>query len=572
MKSINCRDIYKEETERFIKSLKRFREAWMSSHSNWNEELFQYADDDYYFYRFCVDRQENTTEQLLINIICRVMIEYEVAMEDSVNSPFNFIFYYNNKKIGFRFNDFYDYGDVNKIVEELNLDGAVILRTWKVSDKSVDWISHENKQYEEDGLKLRAISIHDFYKNQFGEEEYKAFIASIDDYLKATREITGYQSISFLSTMNLASLKLFEEKILAEWDYKNYRYQIIDVNNELVRNYLYISHDNTINDNFEDMEKAYVAGELYRTMVGANEYAESFITSEWLYYSLKEKKNFDYTSVISGYLKSIEQLLYQIVMLNIDNNCKIAIKNNLLKKVYNKNITAYESTGKGFKKLLVKRNGKGYEFTQYPYIDFTSLHKEYMDSSIGTFEHFLRNNKNIFSNPQKAKLIADMISCFRIECRNGFFHTHNLNDWNLVDKTRQNAIYLYFTLLGSCIIPEEKKYELAILDHDEFDNLCRKIREFKHYSENFIFEYDDGKKQKVIYDFLNNTAEFNDEGIEHYEKLLFYKVEFFEGALEKLDEGIRENQKLYLTRDNLPRKIYVVHKKMRNFELEELLF
>ena len=77
--------------------------------------------------------------------------------------------------------------------------------------------------------------------------------------------------------MNLASLKLFEEKILAEWDYKNYRYQIIDVNNELVRNYLYISHDNTINDNFEDMEKAYVAGELYRTMVGANEYAESCI-------------------------------------------------------------------------------------------------------------------------------------------------------------------------------------------------------------------------------------------------------------------------------------------------------
>jgi hypothetical protein len=49
-------------------------------------------------------------------------------------------------------------------------------------------------------------------------------------------------------------------------------------------------------------------------------------------------------------------------------------------------------------------------------------------------------------------------------------------------------------------------------------------------------------------------------------------VEFFEGALEKLDAGIRENQKLYLTRDNLPRKIYVVHKKMRNFELEELLY
>ena len=165
-----------------------------------------------------------------------------------------------------------------------------------------------------------------------------------------------------------------------------------------------------------------------------------------------------------------------------------------------------------------------------------------------------------------------MVSCFRTECRNGFFHTHNLRDWSLVEKTRNNAIYLYFVILGTCIIPEEKKHELAILDYDGFDNLCRKIREFKHYNVNFIFEYDDGKKQKLIYDFINNTAEYTDDGVEHYEKLLFYKVEDFEGALEQLDEGIRENQIFYLTRDNLPKKIFGVHRKMHDFRLEEITF
>ena len=126
-------------------------------------------------------------------------------------------------------------------------------------------------------------------------------------------------------------------------------------------------------------------------------------------------------------------------------------------------------------------------------------------------------------------------------------------------------------MLGSCIIPKEKVGELGILAYDEFDELCRKIREFKHYNVRFIFEYEDGRQQKLIYDFINNTAEYTDDGVEHYEKLLFYLVDEFDGALEQLDEGIREDQIFYLTRDNLPSKIYGVHRSIRNHELEEIL-
>ncbi|MFR3614409.1 MAG: hypothetical protein ACLTVD_02880 [Streptococcus salivarius] len=113
---------------------------------------------------------------------------------------------------------------------------------------------------------------------------------------------------------------------------------------------------------------------------------------------------------------------------------------------------------------------------------------------------------------------------------------------------------------------------MNILYPDKFDELCKKICEFKRYNVNFIFEYEDGKKQKLIYDFINNTTEYTNEGIEHYEELLFYKVEDFESALEKLDETIREEQIFYLTRDNLPRKIFGVHRKIRGFEIVEILF
>ena len=372
--------------------------------------------------------------------------------------------------------------------------------------------------------------------------------------------------------MNLASIKIFEQKKLRDWDYLNYRYQIINASDKKVQNYLYLTQKDIIFENLDDMHKSYIFDKLYETMVSSNEYATSFITSEWLYDSFKGKKNFDYTSVVSGYLKSIEQLLYKIVMLNIDNDYKIAMKRDMLKKAFRQNIPVFELIDNKFNKVPRNKQGNNYRFTNYPYIEFTEHQKEFMDSSIGTFEYFLRCNKHIFSNPDNAKTVTDMISCFRIECRNGFFHTHNLNDWDLVEKIRRNAIYLYFVLLGSCIIPEERKHELKLIHHDQFDELCKKIREFKKYNIYFEFEYDDGIKQNLVYDIHNNTIEFNDDGVEHYDGLLFYKVDEFQDSLKKIDKGELEDKKLYLTRDNLPKKIFGIHRKHRNYESEEISF
>ena len=191
-----------------------------------------------------------------------------------------------------------------------------------------------------------------------------------------------------------------------------------------------------------------------------------------------------------------------------------------------------------------------------------------MDRSLGTFEYFLRNNKHIFVYPSRAKTIADMVSCFRTECRNDYFHTHNLRDWEIVKIVRSNAIYLYFVLLGGCIIPQSKIGDLGFLSTDNFDELCKRIREFQHYNGEFIFEYADGKKLNLIYDFMNNTIQHNDEGVEHYESLVFYEVELFgKEAYEQLDEGIREDQVIYLTRNNLPSRIIGLYRDGRSEEI-----
>ena len=575
--TIDCTDIYKDETNKSLKILKRFREAWLRSSSEWNAELFQYADSDFYFYRFAIDRQQRSTEPLLTKILYRVMERYGIdfqVLDDMNHAPFSFLICKDDTKVGYRFTDFNSDEDVNRIVNSYGLEKAFIIRARKTG-RADEWMIRENSQYKDGNVKLESISLKAFFEEYFGAEEYNSFITCIESYLKDAREITGYTSIKFLSSMNLASQRAFADKFLAEWDYQNYDYQIIDSSNKKVQNYLYLSSGAFSESEKSSFYQQYVKDELYKTIIGSNEYAESFITSEWLYYSLKDRRNFDYTSVISGYLKSIEQLLSTIVELNLDNTCYISMSDagKVRDEAVANGIKAYRRTKTGWSFVPISFNEKlkkyTYKASGYIYIEYTADQKKYMDSSIGSFEYFLRNNPKVFKNPYLAKKIADMVCCFRTECRNGFFHTHNLSDWDVVEKTRDNAIYLYYVLLGSCIIPSGKQKELGILMNDPFDELCMKIREFRHYNKKFIFEYEGGEKFNLIYDLINNTVEYTDTGVEHYESLLFYKVdEFSMEANEKL-EGISEEQKIYLTRENMPKKIYGVCK---DHKLEEIKF
>lgn len=561
----SCEAIYAEEIKKNLKTLKHFREAWLRSSASWNVDLFQYADPDFYFYRFAVDRQEKNTVSFLTNILYRIMTRYEISFEvpeDQRNAPFVFIINDVDGRIGYRLDDFYYDENVNEIVEMYNLKQAVIIRTWK-QGRADEWISRSNRRFQQEDQKVREISIAAFFNKYFGQQEYHAFLSCVEKYLSEARDITGYKSIKFLSSMNLASQKAFEEKELADWDYLNYSFQIIDRANDRIQDYLYLANTHFRVSLLQEMKERYISDGLFRTMLGRNEYAESFTTSEWLYHSLKGKTNFDFTSIISGYLKSIEQLLYRIVMSNVDNNCRISMSgaNDIITAAISNNVVTYKRKTGGWR--VVPANDKGFK-----YIDLTTNQIQYMDSSIGTFEYFLRNNPQIFIDRTIAKTIADMVCCFRVECRNGFFHTHNLNDWDIVEKTRSNAIYLYYVLLGAVIIPNDKMGTLAISSEDEFDELCKQVREFRHYNAKFIFEYADGKKLNLIYDFINNTIEYSSDGVEHYESLLFYDVgEFSDNTYEKLDQGIEEEQKVYLTRENIPASIYGVH---RNGKLEKI--
>ena len=101
-----CSDIYTDEIKKQINTLKRFREAWLRFPGDWATSLFQYADPDFYFFRFTIDRQEKSTEPFLIRVILRIMERYGIVFEIPADT-FAFVITEAGRKKGYRFEDFY---------------------------------------------------------------------------------------------------------------------------------------------------------------------------------------------------------------------------------------------------------------------------------------------------------------------------------------------------------------------------------------------------------------------------------------------------------------------------------
>lgn len=558
--------IYTEEFKRSIQSQKRFREIWMELDAPWNHELFQYANEDFYFYRFNIDRKERTTADLLKRIIFRLLDHHHYTWS-KCDAPLLFkTIHPNGKAQAYTFEDFYEDEDITGICKENAVDKIYIIRTWK-GNRTAEWIDNENKQYESNLQPICAISIGSFFCDIFGAAEYQKFELHLAKYLEQIYDLVGYRSIKFLSSMNLATQKLVLEKKIIEYASSRMQYTIIDRQKDAVQRFLHVDGYSIPDSIATHIQTNYIKNGVYKALLGCSEFAESFVTSEWLYHSLEGTNHFDYTSIVSGYLKSVEQLLLQLVLINIGNNCKITLKSNKRSEAKNAGVRRYTLPNTGrFRLIEIDK------IFDREYIDLTTANLEYMDSDLGTFEHFLRNNPHIFhlqfqqvssiSNKTYCAIISDIVSCFRAECRNGYFHTHNLHDWATVKKIRDNAYMIYALLLGSCIIPRHKYNELKIPHHDWFDVLGINLTNNRRRTLDYIFEYSDGRTECVVFDCLNNSKEYTDSGIEHYDSLQFLSVpDFSIASYEALDANISATPKVVLTREFVPYRIWSIDRK-----------
>ena len=169
----------------------------------------------------------------------------------------------------------------------------------------------------------------------------------------------------------------------------------------------------------EDMKKYFSSN--YNLLLAETSFSKSFISSEW-YYNLQVQTNGDLeqTAIIAGYLKSVEQLLYAVVLALSD-----------------KYRISFYTKGIGRKKVRLSKEN-------YYTLNITA----------GSLINEIAGK--LLQNPEKEERLTEYLKDYIQATRTAYFHKDNIYDWNKVENIRTKTYCTYFLILSNFIIEKGK--------------------------------------------------------------------------------------------------------------------
>lgn len=266
----------------------------------------------------------------------------------------------------------------------------------------------------------------DFLELTFGQNEKKAFYASMRGFNDQIREALGYQITELCSPQNLEVFKSLCDIELQTFDYdkaKNNALTLAQAKNQNAKDLYWGKYD--------EIKKQFIAKKRYKVLLGSKDYADSFISSEWLFHKYENTTRLDNTYKVAGYFKSIEQLLWRIVFL----------------------------LGSG--RNISGKNGSS--------VEVSITNDALINKTLGSLQYFLTNysNSDLFSDAfgEGKRFVINylgmLISLWREKNRNGYFHKDNLQDLDKVIQIREQTLFLYMVILGSLNLSDEILEELS---------------------------------------------------------------------------------------------------------------
>lgn len=286
------------------------------------------------------------------------------------------------------------------------------LKFVKLVDPNEEWyeyiIADTNRNNEKRGIHIERVTIREFWEQHFGRDEYEQLVRYINAFNQKAKEIIGFSTVITPTDAALRKFRTKTGKILWTVPYAD------------------AIPDSVYQPQIDIMTRNYLDRGLWKAMVGTADFAISFISSEWNYQMYELTENLDLTNIVSGYLKSVEQLIWTIIQFQ---------------------------TGKTFQ-IKAKNGGL---------IEYTANNEDVVDTTLGSLEEVLIHNSWMFDVNYHAKThITTAIKDWRKKHRNGYFHKDNLQTIDKVKEIREQTLQLYFLILGGCTISDADFPKLGI--------------------------------------------------------------------------------------------------------------
>lgn len=428
--------------------------------------LFSIASDNFYIYQKYERVLQSDVRNYLINPILEELLNncgYKVESQleklrkhsgynnDKIERysicPFQFIFTKNNLRYGVRYTNLYDTDDIVKdLIKNFQIDKVIILHFSDEQDFGLN-------QYRE-VINISDCSIKMFFEKFINENLYHYFLATLEEVIEEMQKLIGFDTIPSINISNITSVKLELREALNNIDFRLLTYNSSKEFDSLGRNDL-----SNICSNL-DKGKAQI-------LIGESDFAQSYITSEYLYQVLVDKFNynkleykFDYTSVVAGYLKTIEQFLYKLLcyQMNYDRSEKwIKRGKKYVNRNYRREYPRQEEVrenpkNKGVYQVLVTRNNL-----------------KFMDISLGSLIWYVSDNENCWNLSDHGKeLLKSLLLDYKDSVRNGYFHKHNLEDIEEVKRIRENTLYILCFIIGSLKDFDNSKFGILDFSFNDF--------------------------------------------------------------------------------------------------------
>lgn len=320
-----------------------------------------------------------------------------------------------------------------------------------VSDNAYLQIIGHNNDENDPGRGYNVYSLQWFFHEYFGNEEYDRFSKELKTYIQKVRNCIGYNTVKTLTPVSLINFRKFIENEILKYSYD----EILDIQ---VKNY------NLDESELCKIKEQFFNGKTFQGLLGSNDYAESLVTAEWLFDSMKKAQAIDLTIIGMGYFKAVEQLLFELICL-------------------------HKNEGRKIKKEYSRR-----DLPPAVELNDANINDDAIDTTIGSMAVFYRDNLDMFRNDltwRTRKYILEIIFEFK-DLRNGYFHKDNIHEWDKIESIRKATFELLFLLMGSKTITEDNKTTLGFPKEivSDYYKLC----EYVHYHNGDLFYLDFGSE------------------------------------------------------------------------------
>ena len=345
--------------------------------------------------------------------------------------------------------------EIQKVMNEI--EASACKYVYMVYENAYLQMIGHNDDKNDPGRGYNLYGLKWFWESYFCEEEYKRFLTSVKKYIDQVNEYIGYTY-----TKTLSNTALINFRKITEHELRIENYDILLTKEQRDNNGRKLSLSKT---DFKRIQEQFFDEQTILMLVGNHDFAESLITAEWLYSSMKQAKAIDLTVIGTGYFKAVEQLLYEFICL-------------------------HKNEGRKIKKNKSK--------DMVPLSEANINKKDYLDTTLGSMANFYKDNIDILRNDigVSRDYVRETIYAYT-KVRNGYFHKSNIHDWEKIDEIRSETFQLLFLILGSQQLSLEERESLGQLDTKTFDDYY-KLCEYVNYHSNELFFINLGQEDAMV--------------------------------------------------------------------------